>query len=114
MALSEATINFNYNKAMAKAAELDAAAAKLDSDGVQELESISGSIKKDWEGKSSGEYIAKCNKEKQNLAQLVSDMKKTASAMRTMAENIKQAELKALAIARAAAAAAKAAAEGKK
>ena len=38
MALSEYVINFNYKQAIAKADELDAAAAKLEADAVAEMD----------------------------------------------------------------------------
>lgn len=111
MALSESTINFNYNMAIGKAAELEAAAGQLESEAVSEIGNIISSIKRDWEGRCSDEYTAKCVKEQNNLQELASDMRNTASTMRTMAQNVKDAEMRALAIARAAAEAARAAAE---
>lgn len=109
MALTEAVINFNYNKAIGKAAELDAAASQLEADAVTEIGTIVTAIKRDWEGKNSDEYTSKCLAEQRKLQDIANDLRTTASTIRTMAENIKQAELKALAIARAAAEAAAAA-----
>lgn len=109
MALSEAVINFNYNKAISKAAELDSAAAQLEADAVNEIGRIMTSIKRDWEGKNSEAYVEKCKQEQTKLQEIANDMRSTASTIRTMAENIKAAELRALAIAKAAAEAAAAA-----
>lgn len=107
MALSEAVINFNYNKAISKAAELESAAGKLEEDAVNEMGTIITAVGRDWEGKSSDEYTLKCTKEQNKLREIASDIRNIASTIRTMAQNIKDAEMRALAIARAAAAAAR-------
>lgn len=111
MALTEAVINFNYNKAIQKADELDAAAKTLENDGLNEIGSIMIAIKRDWEGQNADDYLVKCNKEKENIRKVVEDMKKTASTIRSMAKTVYDAEMRALAIARAAAEAARKAAE---
>ncbi len=106
MALSESVINFNYNKAISKAVELETAAGRLESEAINELGNIIVAVKRDWEGNNSDEYTAKCIKEQRTLQDIANDIRSTASTIRTMAQNIKDAEMRALAIAKAAAAAA--------
>lgn len=106
MALSEHQIIFNYNQAMAKAQELDTAAAKLESDAVNEMDSIISSINRNWTGDNAQAYIQKCTKEQSNISAIAQSIRTTASTIRTMAENIKRAEMEALRIAREQAAAA--------
>ena len=111
MALSESEIRFNYNAALGKANDLDAAAKALKSDGVEELGSILVAIKRDWEGDNSDGYTKKGEKEKGLLDEIVEEMKRAASTIRQMAKNIYDAEMRALAEARAMAEAARKAAE---
>lgn len=106
MALSEHVINFNYNQAIAKADELDAAAAKLEADAVTEMDSIISGINRNWTGDNAEAYIQKCTKEQAKLNDVATSIRNTANTIRTMAANIKAAEMEALRIARAAAAAA--------
>lgn len=111
MALSESTIYFNYGQAMSKASELSAAAGKLESGAVNDIGTVITAVKRDWSGANADEYTSKCAAEQEKLRQIVNDMRTTASAMKTMAENIKAAELRALEIARAEEAARRAAEE---
>lgn len=106
MAKSEFTINFNYNKAIGKAADLEAAAAKLKTSAVDKLETVINAINRDWEGENAEAYTAKCNREKSKLNATVVQMEQVAKAIRQIAEKVKKAEMKALMLARAAAAAA--------
>lgn len=111
MALSEATINFNYGQAMGKAGRLSAAAGQLESGAINDIGTIITAIKRDWTGVNADEYTSKCTAEQEKLRQLANDMRAAASTMETMAENIKAAELRALEIARAEEAARRAAEE---
>lgn len=101
MALSEYTINFNYNQAIAKADELDTQANNLENNAVNEMGSIMASLRRDWEGNNSTEYVAKCTTVKSNLEAIVAQMRTVAAGIRTMAKNVYDAEMRALAIARA-------------
>lgn len=114
MALSEYTINFNYNQAIQKAAEIESVANDLDA-AVDEINSAISILKGNWEGDNSQAFVAKCIKEREKILDTRKDIKSTASAIRQIAAEIREAELRALAIAEAeeaAAAAAAAAAAG--
>lgn len=110
MALAQHIINFNYNQAIQKADDLDAAAAKLEADAVAEMDSIISAINQNWTGDNATAYIAKCTQEQGKINDIAQSIRNTASTIRTMAANIKAAEEEALRIAEAAAAAAAAAA----
>lgn len=110
MALAQHIINFNYNQAIDKANELDAAADKLKTDAITEMDSIISQINHNWTGDNATAYIAKCTQEQSKLVEIATSIRNTASTIRTMAANIKAAEEEALRIAEEAAAAAKAAA----
>lgn len=111
MALSESTIYFNYGQAMGKASQLSAAAGELESGAVNDMGAVITAVKRDWSGANADEYTSKCAAEQENLRQIANEMRVAASAMETMAENVKAAELRALEIARAEAAARRAAEE---
>ncbi|MBE5932626.1 MAG: WXG100 family type VII secretion target [Lachnospiraceae bacterium] len=110
MALSEYTINFNYNQAIQKAAEIESVTKDLDA-AINELNSAISTLKGNWEGMNSQAFVAKCIKEREKIQDTRDDVKKTADAIRKIAAEIKEAELRALAIARAAEEAARKAAE---
>ena len=111
MARSEYVINFNYKQAIAKADELDAAAAKLEADAVAEMDSIISAINQNWTGDNAQAYIQKCTTEQTKITDVATSIRNTAATIRTMAENIRQAEMAALRVAQAAAEAARKAAE---
>ena len=96
MALSEYVINFNYKQAIAKADELDAAAAKLEADAVAEMDSIISAINQNWTGDNAQAYIQKCTTEQTKITDVATSIRNTAATIRTMAENIRQAEMAAL------------------
>ncbi len=100
MALTEEVIRFNYDRAMEKAGAVEAQASNLENSVVEEMGSVVVALRRDWEGESATEYIAKCNAMKGNIEQIASEMRSTASSIRTMAKNVYDAEMRALEIAR--------------
>lgn len=100
MALSESVINFNYQKAIEKAGELERAATQLQSSAKEDLGMIVSAIKKDWEGMNSTEFVAKCKSEEREIEATIAQMKAVAATIRSMAKRIYDAEMRALAIAR--------------
>lgn len=110
MALSESTINFNYNQAIQKAAELATAIGGLDV-AIEELNTAIGILKSNWEGDNSQAFVAKCIQERDKLQETRADIQCAVDAIRRIAQEVKEAELRALAIARAQEAARRAAEE---
>lgn len=100
MALSEHEINFNYTQAINKANEIDAVTGDLDK-AIEDLNAAIAIIKNNWESNNSTVFLAKCIKERQKIEETKQDIIKAASTIRKMAEEVKKAELNALAIARA-------------
>lgn len=107
MAKTEYTIIFDYKQSMAQASELDRVAGRLKSNVANELDTIISTLKSSWEGQNADDYLAKCKQEKVKIENTINDIKNAASAVRRIAESVKAAELRALALARARAAAAK-------
>lgn len=99
MALAQHIINFNYNQAISKAEELEAAASKLEAEAVAEMDSIISAVNQNWTGDNATAYIAKCTAEQAKISDIAQSIRNTASTIRTMAANIKAAEEEALRIA---------------
>ncbi|MBR3600443.1 MAG: hypothetical protein IKL53_11285 [Lachnospiraceae bacterium] len=99
MALSEFTINLNYNKAMQKASEVRASGNELNS-AIESLDSAMTRVNAGWDGENSELYLSKCNKEKMKLVDTRNDIFLTASTIERIAEEVKAADMRALEIAR--------------
>ncbi len=100
MALTESEINFNYNQAISKVNEINAVNSDLDK-AIEDLDVTISLIKNNWEGNNSRSFLTKCSKERQKIADTKQEIIKAANTIKNMAEEIKKAELNALAIARA-------------
>lgn len=100
MALTEQEINFNYTQAINKANELSAVTGDLDK-AIEDLDAAITFIKNNWESNNSKTFLAKCIKEKQKIADTKQDIIKASNTIKSMADKVKEAELRALAIARA-------------
>ena len=99
MALTEQEIQFNYTQTMLKANELSSLSGDIDS-AVTGMMATAMMLKNCWQGSNSDEFIRKCNLEKQKMMDTKKKLEKLVVAMKNIAEEVRQAELNALAIAR--------------
>lgn len=97
--MDAATIQFNYENAIAQANELDSIAKALEKIPNDQLPSTISNIKTNWTGDNATAYINKVNKLSEKTKDTVSDLKKAAASIRQIAKNIYDAEMRALRIA---------------
>lgn len=103
----EATIIFNYKKAMGQANDLMSIAKEVRKVANNSLADSIKTIDKNWDGDNSVKFINKGNKLKDKIADSADDIEKVAGAIKTMAKTIYDGEMAALRIARERAAASK-------
>lgn len=92
MAATLSEIEFDYQKAIAQAGELESIAQSLKKVGNDTLESSLNTIKGNWEGENSKAYCTKGNKLKIKIVKTAGDIEKAASTLRTIAKNVYDAE----------------------
>lgn len=93
---SEATIQFNYNRAISQARKLEQLADELKSLANSNLESTISNLSSNWNGESATAFIAKAQKAKDDMLNNATQLYNTASVVRKSAKNIRDAELQAL------------------
>lgn len=99
-ALQRATIIFNYNQAINQAEKIDGVANQLTRLANDRYASTIGGIKAAWQSDYSGEYYLKTEKVRDDILNTARLLKKIASNIRTTADTVRKAELRALEIAR--------------
>lgn len=102
----EATIIFNYKKAMGQADDLMSVAKEVRKVADNSLADSIKTIDKNWDGDNSVKFINKGNKLKDKIADSANDIERVAGAIKSMAKTIYDGEMTALRIARERAAAA--------
>lgn len=102
----EATIIFNYKKAMGQADDLMTVAKEVRRVANNSLADSIKTIDKNWDGDNSVKFINKGNKLKDKIADSADDIERVAGAIKSMAKTIYDGEMTALRIARERAAAA--------
>lgn len=93
---SEATIQFNYNRAISQAKKLEQLADELKSLANSNLESTISNLSSNWKGESATSFIAKAQKAKDDMLNNATQLYNTASVVRESAKNIRDAELQAI------------------
>lgn len=101
MALSEGTITFNYNRAMQQASELDEIANSLSNLTTSDFEGTLQNISVNWKGENARQYLKKGERLQTDMRSTVRSLHSVASEIRTVAKRIYDAEMYALALARA-------------
>lgn len=99
MGLSEATIYFNFEQAKRQANELDALANRLSKMATSDLDGAMQTVSANWKGSNASAYLSKGNKLENEMVSTANSLHKVASDIRTIAQNIYNAEMRALAIA---------------
>ena len=100
MALSEATINFNYQRAIGQAKELEDIASNLSRLSTYDFEIAMNSISRNWKGENADKYLRKGDKLQSDMANTASSLRSVASEIRRIAQNIYDTEMYNLALAR--------------
>lgn len=94
-------ILFNYRQAIKQADKLEQLARKLNVLSEEKLGGTIGKLKESWQSDSSPQYYGKAGKVQEEIKTTAGNIKKIAQAIRTTAEAVKNAELRALEIAKA-------------
>ncbi len=97
---SEYSITFNYNKAINQANDLADIAKEIRKVADNKMETSIQTIDKNWDGDSSKKFVNKSRQLKEKVADSADDIDAIASAIKTMAKKIYDAEMEALRIAR--------------
>ena len=92
-------INFNYQRAVKQAGQLESVAGKLKKAAEQNMEGILNDVYRAWKSDNSGQYIKKGQKVEQDIKTCARNLTEIARAIRTIAERVRQAELEAWRIA---------------
>lgn len=92
-------IQMDFNKAGQKAGELDDIANRLSKIAETDLPNVLNGLGSDWKGDNADAYIQKGVGLGENMKETVKNLRNTAATIRTIAENIYNAEMEALRIA---------------
>ncbi len=96
---TEAEIYLEYEKAMSQAETLMQLAGELDSAVAAETRETAAVLTAVWKGESAEAFLAKCDTWGQKCADCTSSLTKSAEAVKTIAQNIYNAEMQALRLA---------------
>ncbi|MCI8515291.1 MAG: hypothetical protein HFG75_00155 [Hungatella sp.] len=97
--MTKTEILFNYKQAIRQAEKLESIGRKLEQLAKDRLADTIGQLKSVWQSDSSPEYYSKAGKVQEEIGTTAASVKKIAQAIRTTAEAVKEAELRALEIA---------------
>lgn len=92
-------IQLDYNKAIRQAEALKEAAGGLRQAADGELQDCIEEISRNWSGENSAAYRNKCNALREKILKSAIRLDKTADAIRKIAQNAYDAEMRALRIA---------------
>ena len=92
-------IYFNYDQAIAQANQLDNVAKKLQNAANNTMEDVLNEVSRVWKSDSAPQYIRKGQKVEGDLRTSSNNLKQIASAIRTIARRVRDAELEAWRIA---------------
>ena len=97
---TEAEIFMEYEAALKQADSLSEAAQEIKTAVVEGTESAEASLSASWKGEGAEAFGGKCGVLREKAEGISRVLTETADAVRTIAENIYQAEMRALAIAK--------------
>ena len=92
-------IQFNYSQAIKQASTLESIAKNLNKRANSDLSGIMRDVSNAWKSDSSPAYIRKGEKVKSDILTSAKNLQAIASSIRTVAKNVRDAELEALRIA---------------
>lgn len=93
-------IIFDYKQAIKQAEKLEEIAGKLKTLSVDKIENSIGTLKAAWQSDSSSQYYSKVSKVQEDIKNTSEYVKRIANSIRTTAKAVKEAELRALEIAK--------------
>ncbi len=96
---SEATIRFNFQKALAQADQLDTIANNLNKISSGDLNGTLQVVSANWKGQNASAYLEKGGKLQGNIGTTAKDLHSIASDIRIIAKRVYRAEMAALEIA---------------
>ncbi|MBP3901980.1 MAG: hypothetical protein J6D53_11110 [Blautia sp.] len=96
---TEAEIYLEYEKAMSQAETLMLLAGELDSAVAAETKETAAALTAVWKGESAEAFLVKCSALGQKCTDCTSSLTKSAEAIKTIAQNIYNAEMQALRLA---------------
>lgn len=94
--MSRFTIEMNFAKAKGQAKELENAAARLERIASGSMEDAINTISGNWKGENAGNYLHKAEKVQKDILKVSNELKKTATAIRRIAQVTYNAEMTAL------------------
>lgn len=97
--MTEQEINYRFDKIKERVDELNAAADSIEANTLEPLESLLSNINQAWDGINSDDYLRKCQKEYDKVQSTVNLMRTTAAEIERIAQNAKDADMRALRIA---------------
>lgn len=98
--MSALLINLQYGLTIRLADELCDQAGKIKSTSDSDINGIKNAIAANWKGENSIKYIAKLEILEGKIATNARELDRSGAAIRTMAENIRRSELRAIEIAK--------------
>jgi len=98
--MTTSEILFNYHQAIRQAEKLDNVANNLSRLSGDRMESTIGTLNSAWQSDNSPQYIRKVQKVQTDITKSADKLRKIAGAIRTTAEAVRNAELRALEIAK--------------
>lgn len=99
--ISEATIMMNYTRAKQQADRLNEIASKVERLSTENMQRTLQGVSSDWKGDNASAFLNKGNKLQGDLRATAGEIRNAATALRTSAKRIYDAEMAALAIAQA-------------
>ena len=98
--MTKSEILFNYRQAIRQAEKLEEVAKKLNKLGTDKMGNSIGTLKSAWQSDNSGAYYSKAIKVQGEIQTTAKNIRQIAQAIRSTAEAVRNAELRALEIAR--------------
>ena len=92
-------IYFNYNQAIEQAKQLDEVAEQLTNAANRDMEDLLNDVSRAWKSDSAPQFLKKGQKVEGDMRTTARNLKNIASAIRTIAKRIREAELTAWRIA---------------
>ena len=98
--MGRSEILFNYRQAIRQADRLDEIAGKINKLSTDRMEETLSGLTAAWQSDSSPQYYSKFHQIQEDICTHAENLRKVADTIRTTAEEVKRAELRALEIAR--------------
>lgn len=88
-------IEFNYSRAIQQASQIDGVANRLSQAASRDMDGILNELSRAWKSDSAPQYIQKGQKAGNDILDISRQLKKIADAIRTIAKQVRDAELEA-------------------